>query len=109
LKQICEIRELYRPRRAAAEFFGPVWQSPHTLGRTYSRVHHDLGRMYSRVHGDCSHSRVWRTLEYVLSGFRVRGDWSHHGLLESKSCLEYVAAPTPAADQNWPARRRRHN
>jgi|SRR6218665_2752498 len=40
----------------------PVWQSPRTLGRTYSRVHHDKGRMYSRVHGHwCSHHGLYST------------------------------------------------
>src|SRR6218665_526203 len=73
----------------------------YSIGRTYSRVHHDQGRMYSRVrvgrtlgtsYPDVAYSRVrptwvWRTLEYATS--------KEECTLESKSCLESVAAPTP--------------
>jgi len=47
---------------------------------------------YSRVRP----TREWRTLEYVTT--------KEEYTLESKSCLESVAAPTPAATQGTQSR-----
>ena len=61
------------------------------VGRTLEYVLPGSGVGYSIVRP----TRVWRTLEYVTT--------KKYCTLESKSCLESVADPTPTAPTNFSA------